>query len=178
MSPGFWANIAAGVGGLATAGALMVSLFLLWQQMRNQRQAQRDRHLDHASQISFWITLASSVSDTDPVYGPEKPLVAAGVRTVNASPWPAMSVLVLVGIRADVWRDASAKDKTKYDEDGKEWKQVAIAPHTTKAFTLDLEVPRSVAEIVTDYGDPALIGELFFTDAAGVDWISLDPPRK
>lgn len=172
IAPGtHWANIAVSVGGLATAGALLVSLLLLWQQMRNQRQAQRDRHLDHARNISFWITLASTDDGTNSVYGRGTPTVTANVHIVNASAQPAMSVLAMVGIRADIWRDASAKDDVQHEERGAEWNSVAIAPHDAKTFALSVEVPKSVAEIVADYKDPALIGELHFTDAAGIDWV-------
>jgi hypothetical protein len=166
-----WTNLAIAVGGLATAGALLVSLFLLRQQIRNQRQAQQDRHLDHASHISFWLTLQDVDDGTDPVYRSGKPAVRVGVHLVNSSLQPAMSVLVTIGIRRDVWHDASVRDKTKYDELGTEWSAVAIAPGDKKDFQLSLSVPRSVTEIVDDYKDPAIVGELFFTDALGVSWV-------
>jgi hypothetical protein len=166
-----WANIAMSVGGLATAGALLVSLLLLRQQMRNQRQAQQDRHRDHASNISFWITLANAEPDIDQVYGSDEPVVKAGVHIVNASTRPAMSVLVLAGIRGDIWSDASAQDGSMHEEVSAQWDAVAIAPQDTRVFTLEMAVPKSVARIVADYKDAALIGELFFSDAAGVSWV-------
>lgn len=99
------------------------------------------------------------------------PEVAVDVHFVNTSQRPVMSILALVGVRADVWRDASAKDKISHDESAAQWNAVAIAPGEAKEFTLSMQVPRSVVEIVADYKDPALIGELLFTDAVGIDWV-------
>jgi hypothetical protein len=166
-----WTNIAVAVGGLATAGALLVSLFLLRQQMRSQGQARQDRHLDHASHISFWLTFQYADEATDSVYGSAEPVVNIRVHIANSSLQPAMSVLVMTGIRRDVWHDASIKDKAEYEEVVKEWSAVAIAPGDRQDFPISLSVPRSVAEIVADYQESAIIGECSFIDASGIGWI-------
>jgi hypothetical protein len=82
-----------------------------------------------------------------------------------------MAIFASVGVRNDIWRDASAKDKTTHARSATDWSTVAIAPDDPKKFALTMKVPKSVAEIVIDYKDPAVIGELLFTDAAGVDWV-------
>jgi hypothetical protein len=53
-------TITAGVGGIATAGALLVSLFLMRQQMRDLRRARVDRHREHASHVAFWAELITA----------------------------------------------------------------------------------------------------------------------
>jgi hypothetical protein len=93
------------------------------------------------------------------------------LRIVNTSDQPVMSVLVAAGVRRDIWHDAGAADGKDLEERGVEWSAVAIAPDDDLNVRLDLTVPASVATIVADYGDVALIGELLFTDAAGVDWV-------
>ena len=166
-----WASIFSGLGGLATAGALVVSLIVLRQNNKTQQQAQQDRHREHASQISFWLTL-SSVDDAEVArYAPEAPGIEITVHAANTSDRPAMGILALTGVRTDVWRDAAAADGVELDERAVEWNAVAIAPGERLEIPLYLKTPDSVVKIVADYRDDALIGELLFTDAAGVDWV-------
>lgn len=162
-----WATIFMSLGGLATAGALLVSLVVLRQQIQAQRLVQQDRHLDHASHISFWLTLDGIFRRRDGA----PPEVQIILHIANTSERPAMRALALAGIRADVWRDASAADGVRIEEHGVEWRTVAVAPGDALAENLGLVVPESVATIVENYGEEALVGELLFTDAAGAAWV-------
>jgi hypothetical protein len=162
-----WATIFTSLGGLATAGALLVSLVILWQQIQTQRQVQEDRHRDHASHISFWLELDGIFRKRDG----SPPEVQITLYMTNTSERPAMRVLALAGIRADVWRNASAADGAKVEEHGVEWETVALAPGDAPTEQLALIVPESVATMVEEYGREALVGELLFTDAAGMPWV-------
>lgn len=162
-----WATIFTSLGGLATAGALLISLVVLWQQIRTQRQVQQDRHREHASHISFWLTLEGTFRKRDGT----PPEVQITLHMTNTSERPAMRMLALVGIRADVWRNASAADGVRIEEHDVEWRAVALAPDDRLTERLGLVVPESVATIVEDCGEEALVGELLFTDAAGVAWV-------
>jgi uncharacterized membrane protein YebE (DUF533 family) len=167
-----WATIATSVGGVATAGALLVSLFVLWQNNKTQRQAQQDRHREHASHISFWITLVNVEEYYNERHARPGPKIEMTLHVVNTSDRPAMAVLALAGVRSDVWRDAATADGVeRMEERAAEWTAVAVAPGDHQEIPLDLKAPRSVVKIVADYCDDALIGELHFTDAAGVDWV-------
>jgi hypothetical protein len=167
-----WGAVAAGVGGIATAFALLVSLYLLGQQLADRRRAQFDRHRDHASNIGFWVTLSAVAAKADEVYGPSTPGVAVMAHLVNTSGRAVTNILVLVGLRADVWRDASKADKVEYQERVAEWRAVAIGPHTADdPKPLKVELPESAARLVDEYQDVAVIGELLFTDASGVGWV-------
>ena len=168
-----WANIAMSIGGLATVGALLISLFLLRQQLRDQREARQEKRREHASHISFWLTLEGCDDGNISQFGDGTgiPEISVGVHIVNTSPRPVMSVMVLAGVRNDIWRDASARDRATHEKNGVEWNAVAIPPNGTERLSLPMKVPKSVVEIVIDYKDSALIGELLFTDAAGVDWV-------
>jgi hypothetical protein len=159
-----WGAIAVGVGGIATAAALLVSLFLLAQQMRDRRQARADRRLDHASHIAFWLEL----NGVDEKRGD----VGILAHVENTSARPAMSLALFVGIRGDVWADASSADGTEHDQVFGDWSAVAVGPGDKERhhFTLE-ELPQSVIELVAEYKDPAIIGELLFSDAAGVGWV-------
>jgi hypothetical protein len=163
-----WATIASSVGGMATAGALLVSLAVLWQNNRTQQQAQQDRHREHASQVSFWLTLSSVVPTS---YAAQAQGIEMTVHVVNTSTRPAMAVLALVGVRSDVWRDAGTTDGLATEERGVQWRAVAVGPGERHDVVLHLEAPAAVVKIVADYGNDALIGELLFTDAAGVSWV-------
>jgi hypothetical protein len=162
-----WATIFSSAGGLATAGALLISLAVLRQSNRTQRQAQQDRHREHASHISFWLTLLPAVPGAHAL---KVPGIQVTIHVVNTSELPAMAVVATAGIRSDIWRDAGIADGVKLEERTAEWTAVAIAPGERPEIPLHLEAPISVEKIVTKYGDGALIGELLFTDAAGVDW--------
>jgi hypothetical protein len=158
-----WGAIASGVGGIATAGALLVSLVLLRQQMRDQRRARLDRHREHASHVSFWALLAAA---DEPNGG-----VVIDAHFANTSPQPAMDILVLAGIRGNVWADAGTADGADHEQVAHEWSSVAIGPNFEGHREFRLEaLPPSVVHLAKEYGDPAIVGELHFTDEAGVDW--------
>jgi hypothetical protein len=160
------------VGSLATVGALLISLFLLRQQLRDQRQARQEKRRDHASHISFWLTVHDYTRDPVTLEdGPYSPQIEIDAHIANTSQRPVMSVLVLAGIRRDVWRDAAAKDKTAVSESTAQFSKVAIAPDDTQLIRIFIQVPASVVHIIADRGNTTLIGELYFTDAAGVDWV-------
>lgn len=166
-----WTSIFAGIGGLATAGALLVSLVVLWQQIRTQQQAQQDRHRDHASHISFWLTLGHEPLPAGVEVWFEAPNIKIQLHMVNTSDRPAMAAMAMVGVRSDVWRDAGTAAQEALEERAAEWTTVAIAPSEKLDVPLKFDVPESVADIVGEYGADALIGELLFTDAAGVNWV-------
>lgn len=172
-----WTNIAVAVGGLATAGTLAVSLALLWQQIRGQRDERVRERLEHASQIAFWPELVQVDINDDPLHPGDRPCITVQAHIVNTSTRPAMSVLALVGVRADIWLDASAQDDNKISEIVGEWSAVAIAPNSVKTPMINLEVPNAVAHIVAEYGDPSIVGELYFTDASGISWIRTSDGR-
>src|SRR4029077_8148581 len=119
-----WATIFSSLGGLATAGALLVSFVLLWQQMRPQRQADQDRRRDHASHISFWLTLDAIFPEPGHYIFPEpghyesvgakgitgsserrEPGIDIKLHILNTSERPAKSVHAQLGLRSDVWRN-------------------------------------------------------------------------
>jgi hypothetical protein len=156
-----WASIFESIGGVATAGALLVSLLLLRQQLANQKRADQDRRRLHASHISFWLEYNGSRSTA--VAGLS--FLSVRMHIMNTSLQPAMSVLALVGLRIDVWRDASAEQRVA------EWSRVAIAPGEDVIEMITLQVESSVSSLVHDRGASAIIGELLFTDSAGVPWV-------
>jgi hypothetical protein len=167
-----WATVATSVGGLAAAGALLISLLVLWQNNKTQRQAQQDRHREHASHISFWIALVNVEEFFNEKHARPGPKIEMTLHVVNTSDRPAMAILALAGVRSDVWRDAATADGAeRVEERAAEWTAVAVAPGDHQEILLDVRAPRSVVRIVADYRDDALIGELHFTDAAGVDWV-------
>jgi hypothetical protein len=159
-----WGAITAGVGGIATAGALLVSLVLLRQAMRDQRRARADRHREHASHVAFWAELSG--------YDDRIGVVAIRAHYANTSLQPAMNILMLAGIRGDVWTDARTADDADHQEIVDELSLVAIGPgdQNTRSFRLR-GLPGSVVQKVEQYDDDAVIGELHFTDGAGVDWV-------
>jgi len=155
-----WGAIASGVGGIATAGALFVSLVLLRQQMRDQRRARADRHQEHASHMAFWVELAE--------YNERDGDVVIVAHYANTSLQPAMSILMAVGIRKDVWADGGAPGA----DVGEQWSPVAIGPGYEGTYSFRLEgMPVPVVRLAGQYGDPAIIGELHFTDSSGVGWV-------
>jgi hypothetical protein len=123
-----WGAVAGGIGGVATGAALLASLFLLAQTMRDRRQTRLDRHREHASNISFWMALSSATVTPDEVYGPEAPGVLLSIHIRNTSDRPAMKPLLLAGVRADVWRQANNADEEEHEELVKEWSEVALDP--------------------------------------------------
>ena len=139
---------------------------------RDQQAAQEsalaaaDRKRDHASHLSFWLTVRNIRAEHDEVYEPDAPHIEIVLHIVNTSDRPAMSLTATAGLRGDVWRDAAATDGTELDEHTIQWTAPAIAPGGTLEIPCGLQVPASVARIVDNYRD-ALIGELLFTDAAG-----------
>jgi hypothetical protein len=163
MSGTHWATIASSVGGLATAGALLVSLFLLGQQMREQRRARTERYREHASNISFWLEISRIY------HALSKVVVTAHIE--NTSARPAMEILLLAGVRNDIWHAVSAGRNTKLDEQVAQWSTVAVGPQSKVERLVDVELPRPVIQLVDQYKNDVIIGELHFTDAAGFGWV-------
>jgi hypothetical protein len=97
---------------------------------------------------------------------------------VNTSDRPASSVMALIGLRADIWRDASTADGKELKERTAEWTTSVIPPHDRDGTSHVLQVPASVVRIVEEYGDDALIGELLFTDADGTGWAQTFPDGR
>lgn len=160
----YWAAIASGVGGIATAGALFVSLGLLRQQMGELRQARLDRRRNHASSIAFWIELG----EVDDTHG----TVFMRAHVQNTSNQPVINVEMQAGVRGDVWAEATAQDSADYPEVINRWDAVAVGPEDKLTLDRSLEgLPPSVMRRVASIGDSTLIGELHFTDASAVEWI-------
>jgi hypothetical protein len=109
-----WGAVAAGIGGLATAGALLVSLALLRQQMRDQRQAQSDRHREHASHVAFWAELGEIDERTGDV--------AIVMHYANTSLRPVMNILMVAGIGGELGAGADHRETDVQQE------LVAIGP--------------------------------------------------
>jgi hypothetical protein len=182
-----WATIFSSLGGLATAGALLVSLVILWQQMRTQRQADQDRRRDHASHISFWFTLDAIFPEPGAYelrggqgwggWNRREPGIDIKLHIFNTSERPAKSVRAQLGLRGDVWRNAGAADHAPIGERTTEWTAVAIKPGARLKVDCSLDLPESAAAIIEHYGEEAIIGELLFTDAAGVDWVETHDGR-
>jgi hypothetical protein len=184
-----WGDIATWVLAVTTLFALLAAAFaglvaydlLKIETSRDQQAAQErslaaaERKLDHASRVSFWLTLAKVHTGHEEPYVPEAPYIAIVLHIVNTSDRPATSVMVMAGVRGDVWRDAGAADGVELDERGIEWTAPAIAPGARQEIRQDLPVPASVGMIVANYSDDALIGELLFTDAAGTSWAKSYP---
>lgn len=93
-----WGAIAAGVGGIATAGALLVSLFLLMQQIRNQQQDRLDRHREHASHVGFWLE-RPEVDDV------ARELVVCA-HYANTSSQPVLAISMVVGFTIPITANA------------------------------------------------------------------------
>lgn len=117
-------------------------------------------------------------AEDDEVYEPDAPHIEIVLHIVNTSDRPAMSVMAMAGVRGDVWRDAGTVDGAELDERGTEWTAPAIAPGGDLTIPRRLQVPASVARIVDNYRDDALIGELLFTDAAGTSWVRSYPDGR
>lgn len=159
-----WGAIAAGIGGIATAGALFVSLVLLRQQLGEARRARLERYREHASSIAFWVELAS----VDRAHGS----VTIRAHIQNASTRPAMRPAAILGLRADVWANASAADHVDTEESAAQWSWVAIPPGPEVTVVRSLtDLPEPVLRLVQDYEHEVVIGELLFTDASGTDWV-------
>jgi hypothetical protein len=158
-----WAAIFTSIGGLATAGALLVSLILLRQQMRELRQGRLDRRREQASSIGFWLESGGIDSEGD---------VAMLAHVVNTSKLPAMTARVEVGLELAAWRDASAPNGKAWPQKTDHWSADAVAPASTQTLNMYLQaLPDSVARQVRRSVSSAIIGELSFTDASGVHWI-------
>ena len=87
-----------------------------------------DRKRDHASRISFWLRLGRIEIDYDQAFARNAPAIEIVLEVVNSSDRPGMSVMAMIGVRSDVWRDAAAADGAESDERVAEWTAPAIAP--------------------------------------------------
>lgn len=169
---------------LAAAFAGLVAYDLLKIETTRDRQAAQERSLaaadrrrEHASRISFWLYLGHEhVGRSDSA--PPGTEIHITLVVMNTSDRPAMSVMALLGLRADIWRDASTADSNELDERTAEWATSVIPPHDRDGTSHVLNVPASVVRIVEEYGDDALIGELLFTDASGTDWAQTFPDGR
>jgi hypothetical protein len=167
------AFLAAGFAGLVGYELLKIEAARDRQAAHERALAADERERDHARHISFWVTL--SQAKTKSGYDPLAPYVGIVLHIVNTSDQPAMAALALAGIRGDVWRDASTADQKKLQERGAEWSAPAIPPGDRLDIRIEIQVPDSVAQIVGEYGDNALIGELMFTDANATAWAKTYP---
>jgi hypothetical protein len=148
-----WGDIATWVLAVTTLLAFLAATFaglvaydlLKIESSRDQRAAQERtlaaavRKRDHASRVSFWLTVARVHIEYDEVYAPDEPYIEIVLHVVNTSDRPATSVIAMAGIRGDVWRDASTADGTELDERGTEWTTPAIAPGANPAIPLILK---------------------------------------
>lgn len=166
-----WANLFMAIGGVATAGALLVSLILLRQQMRDQRRARRDRRIQHATQVSFWLGFWEVVILSDPDH-PNAPEVKMEAHIANLATQPAMAPLVIVGVRRDLWAKAQAASTRPIEEGTMDWPHPeAIGPGGKANIILNVPLPVPVAYELDKLQEAAIIGELRFTDAYGVGWV-------
>jgi hypothetical protein len=163
MNGTHWGAIAIGVGGIATAAALFVSLILLRMQVGEQRRVRADRHREHASCVALWLEPAA-------VAGPG--IVEIRAHMSNTSNRPAMNVRVNVGLELEIWEEASREDGEDYRDVVGEWTAAAIGPASQIDRVVKLEgLPASVTRSVEQYQVPCGIGELAFTDDSGFQWI-------
>lgn len=172
------AFLAAGFAGLVAYDLLKIETTRDQQAAHERSLAAADRRRDHASHISFWLTVRNVKTEPPSAYEPDPPGFEVVLHMLNTSDRPAMSVMAMAGVRADVWRDAGAADKAELDERGTEWRAPAIPPGEHPGVSRYLQVPVSVAEIFCEYWDDALIGELLFTDAAGIAWVRSYPDGR
>lgn len=165
MNGTHWGTIAVGVGGIATAGALLISLTLLGMQIGEQRRVRADRHREHASCVALWLELEA-------VDACEPGIVEVRAHITNTSNRPAMDVTGEVGIELGLWEAAEEEDGEEVRDVIDTWKAAAIGPASQIERVFKLErLPPSVTRLVEQWQVPCVIGELAFTDASGVEWI-------
>jgi hypothetical protein len=165
------AFIAAAFAGLVAYDLLKIEGARDWQAAQERALAAAERRREHASHISFWLNL-HTVSYLPSGYEAE---IVILLFVVNTSDRPARSVVALIGLRGDIWRDASTADGKELGDLATEWNTSVIAPGYNDSHLCPIVVPSSVAMIAREYGDDALIGELLFTDAGGTDWVQTFP---
>jgi hypothetical protein len=148
-----WGAIASGVGGIATAGALFISLILLRIQQRDLRQARADQHKKHASRLAFWVELGAVDADADTVE------VIAHIENTSDRPFLRLTAEVGLNFSSSIGK----------------WAAAAIGPRAeiTPTFVFNDVDPLRFESVGRN--DWEVFGELRFHDAAGWLWLRTGP---
>lgn len=137
------ADVISSVGTLTATG---VALFLLWQGQRDRRELRQDRQREQAVKVTCWCE-----------WNPDSPLATLGSPNVPAIYVRNTSDQAVYRAFVDYVRPQGGVVRLDIGP---------VPPGETRHQDVDVELPNS-----PPWEPAALMPRLYFSDAAGLDWI-------
>ena len=165
-----WGDIATWVLAATTLLAFLAAAFagivaydlLKIETTRDQQAAQEsalaaaDRKRDHASHLSFWLTVRNIRAEHDEVYEPDAPHIEIVLHIVNTSDRPAMSLTATAGYAATCgatrppptgqsWTSTQSSGRRQRSHPAEPWKSRADckSPHPSQGLATTTATTRS-----------------------------------